>query len=288
MNTRPKSSLPSAVSSCAELSDWGRRKLAATSSTPRLDTELLLAHASGRPRNAILAFPEHRIDVETCEVFRELIHERGSGVPIAYLTGRKEFYSLSLTVTPATLVPRPETELLVELTLAHIAGIERPRVLDLGTGCGAIALAVKHGCASSCVTAVDSSVEALAVAKANGERLGLDVSWLESNWFDALGDDRFDVIVSNPPYVARDELDTLPELRHEPRAALDGGIDGLNAIRDLLATAPSHLVPRGALLMEHGADQAAEVVALARSHGFRVVETRADLAGLERVLSARV
>ncbi len=274
-------------SNLGELVGWGCRALAAASATPRLDAELLLSLAAGRPRSTILGFPEATVPVAAGEHFRSLIRERRGGLPLAYLTGHKEFYSLELGVTRDTLVPRPETELLVDLALSHLVRDSGAKVLDLGTGCGAIALAVKRERPGVHVTAVDSSRAALRVARRNAARLALDVRWVESTWFEALEGDRYDLIVANPPYVASSDPHLTRELRHEPRGALDGGDDGLSAIRQILAGARAHLEPRGYLLIEHGYDQGSAVAALAQGHRFRRPQVHRDLSGQDRVVVAR-
>ncbi len=270
-----------------ELAGWGTRALAATSSTPRLDAELLLAMVAGRPRSAVLGFPEATVSAAASERFYRLIRERRGGAPLAYLTGYKEFYSLKLSVTRATLVPRPETELLVDLALTCLTRDSVAKVLDLGTGCGAIALAVKHERPGVHVTAVDSSLSALRVARSNAARLALDVRWLQSRWFDEFKGEQYDLIVANPPYVASSDPQLTRALRHEPRGALDGGADGLNAIRKILAGAQAHLEPRGYIMIEHGYDQGAAVAALARDHRLQRPRVEQDLSGQDRVCVAR-
>ena len=261
----------------------GARLLAAVSETPRLDAELLVAFATRRTRSAVLAFPERVLDAADAKLFRALLARRARGEPLAYLTEEREFFSLPLTVSSSVLIPRAETELLVELALAAVASAARPAVLDVGTGSGAIALAIKRARGDAVVTATDQSAAALAVARANAARLTLDVRFVESRWFEALGGDTFDVIVSNPPYVR--SADVTGALAFEPRLALDGGADGLDAYRDLFAAAATHLDPRrGMLLVEHGADQRSELVALAQAHGWRVAAAHDDLAGRPRVL----
>lgn len=288
MNTMQNNSPRSVRSNLGELVGWGYRSLAAASSTPRLDAELLLSMAAGRPRSTILGSPEAIVPVAEGDHFRSLIRERRGGVPLAYLTGYKEFYSLKLGVTRDTLVPRPETELLVDLALSHLTRDSRAKVLDLGTGCGAIALAVKRERPGVRVTAVDASPAALRVARRNATRLALDVRWVESSWFTALDGDRYDLIVANPPYVASSDPHLTGALRHEPRGALDGGDDGLSAIRKILAGARAHLEPRGCLMIEHGYDQGPAVAALARSQRFRCPKSHRDLSGHDRVVVARV
>jgi release factor glutamine methyltransferase len=258
-------------------------KLVPVSATPQLDAEVLLAFATGKTRGSLLAFPERELDVAAAERFALLIARRADGEPLAYLTGEREFYSIALTVSPAVLVPRSETELLVDLTLKAIDGLQRPTVLDVGTGSGAIALAVKQARPDAQVTASDNSAAALAVASANAVRHALDVRFVESRWFAAVSTEQFDVIVSNPPYVR--SADVQGALEREPRLALDGGADGLDAYRELLGTAARHLVAHtGVLLLEHGADQRADLTTLAVASGWSVAAAHDDLAGRARVL----
>ena len=201
---------------------------------------------------------------------------------MAYIIGRKEFYSLSLVVGPGVLVPRPETETLVDAALERIPGLDAS-VLDLGTGSGAIALALKHERPGLNVTAVDSDAAALEIARTNADALGFDVNWLLSDWFSALADQRFDLIVSNPPYVASGDAHFNESLAHEPRIALDGGIDGLDAYREIFRKTLAHLAPDGWLLVEHGFDQRDALSELAKTSGMRLSQCIDDLAGLPRV-----
>ena len=204
------------------------------------------------------------------------------GEPLAYLARGQEFYSLPLRVTPAVLIPRPETELLVDEALAHLSSEPRT-VLDLGTGSGAIALAVKHERPNAEVTAADVSAAALTVARANAQRLSLDVRFVESSWLAALAGERFDVIICNPPYVASDDP-AFEQLGFEPRLALDGGADGLDALRAVLSAGRDHLADGGLLMLEHGHDQRGPLVDLANELGWQLVAARQDLAGHSRVL----
>ncbi len=267
----------------------GVTRLAATSPTPRLDAEVLLAHASGVTRTALLAFPERALDAAAARAYQALIERRAGGEPVAYLTGTREFWSLELHVTPATLIPRPETELLVEHALAHIPPDADWTVADLGTGCGAIALALAHERPRLRVLATDRSAEALAVARDNAVRLGLaNVEFRPGDWCAALGGERCQVIVSNPPYVRDDDPHLQQgDLRFEPQAALRAGADGLDAIRVIVAGAPKCLRPDGWLLLEHGADQADVVRACLLEHGFRDVDTDRDYSGHARITAAR-
>ncbi len=250
------------------------------------DARLILAHVLERDPAWLFAWPEHELDEAQLARYRELLRRRAAGEPLAYLTGEKEFWSLPLKVTPATLVPRPETELLVELALKRGHDHGKAKVLDLGTGAGAIALALAHERRRWEITATDVSPEALAVAAENARRLGLaNVRFLQGDWYRAVpAGERFHLILSNPPYVAEDdphlERGALP---HEPRRALVSGPDGLDDLRTLIAGAPGHLEPGGRLLVEHGMDQGAAVRALFRQADFQRVETHRDLAGRDRV-----
>jgi release factor glutamine methyltransferase len=216
--------------------------------------------------------------------FLDWVARRAAGEPIAYLTGEQEFHGLLLRVTADTLVPRPDTETLVDWALDLLP--QGGRVADLGTGSGAIALALKHGRPDAAVTATDRSPAALAVAQANGQRLGLAVDWRCGSWFEPLGTERFELIVSNPPYIAGHDPH-LPALRHEPLQALTPGGDGLDDLRRLATVAAAHLQAGGWLLLEHGFDQADAVAALLREAGFSGVEHRRDLAGHRRCTGAR-
>ena len=259
---------------------------AGVSESPRLDATLLLVHATGRPRSSFFAFPEREVPrLERLEL-AELVARRMRGEPVAYIVGNREFFSLPLRVSPCVLIPRPETELLVEAALVRCAQLKAPAVLDVGTGSGAIALAIKHARRDVRMTALDVSRVALEQARLNERGVfGADelaVSWVESHWFDALPAGSFDLIVSNPPYVRT--VDVAGALELEPRVALDGGADGLDAYRVLFAEAARRLNAGGALLVEHGAHQRADLIALAEAHGWRVAAMRDDLAGRARVL----
>ncbi len=261
-----------------------RRRLEPVSDSPRLDAELLLAHVTAVARSTLVAFPERPVEAAAARAFEALVARRAIGVPLAYLIGRQAFHDVELDVTPDVLVPRPETELIVDEILARFMDEAPLRVLDLGTGSGAIALAVKRARPAFEVTAVDSGRAVLDVAAANGRRLGLAVDWRVSDWYAALGAQRYHVIACNPPYVRSDDAHFEGPLRHEPRAALDGGADGLEAIRAVLEGAPRHLVDDGLLLVEHGYDQRAGVRALAAERGYAELAALDDLAGQPRLL----
>lgn len=262
----------------------------------RLDAQLLLAHQLRRPRAWLLAHDDHPLAAADSQALAVLFARRAAGEPLAYLVGAREFYGLTLRVTPDVLVPRPDTEALVDWALELLAGplatTEAPGVVDLGTGSGAIALAVKQACARACVVATDTSLAALAVARGNGERLGLPVTWLAGDWWQALPATpslSVHLALANPPYIAPDDVH-LPALTHEPHAALvapgDRG-DGLAAIERILAGVADHLAPGGWLLFEHGFEQAEPVRARLRAAGFVAVTTRVDLAGQPRVSGGR-
>lgn len=265
-----------------------RDRLAA-SPTARLDAELLLADTLSRPRTWLHAWPEAELEPDAAEGFDERIGRRAAGEPIAYLLGEREFWSLTFTVSPDVLIPRPETEGLVQAALDHLrmSATAEPRVLDLGTGSGCVAVALAHERPDARVTAVESAGPALAIARANAARHGtVNVEFLEGNWFAPPGARRFDVIVSNPPYVATgDPHLAAGDVRFEPVAALDGGPDGLDALREIASGAPHHLAPGGLVVVEHGMDQADAVAALFAGEGLTGVETHRDGAGLARFTS---
>lgn len=251
----------------------------------RLDAQLLLAHSLGRSRVWLLAHGEASISDR--RAFQSLLTRRAAGEPLAYLVGEREFHGLLLHVTPEVLVPRPDTETLVDWALELLAERESPRVLDLGTGSGAIALAIKHACPHAQVHASDASPAALAVARANGERLALPVSWHLGDWWQAIeGTLRFDLVAANPPYIAPGDPH-LAALRHEPQTALLAQDNGLAALDSIVAGAPGRLHPGAWVLLEHGFDQAVAVRERMQQAGFESVTTRADLGGQPRVSAGR-
>lgn len=259
---------------------------------PLMESRILLSHVLGWSRTQLITRDREPLAPDTVAVFRALHARRVAGEPIAYLTGTREFFGLTLTVSPSVLIPRPETELLVELALARIEGRQSPRVLDLGTGSGAIALAIAHSRPDAQVIALDRSTDALAVAQENARQLGLDgrVRFVESDWYDALPPHTppFDLIVSNPPYiVSGDEHLSQGDLRFEPVDALTDHADGLAALRVIVAGAPSRLLPDSWLLCEHGYHQAADVRALCVAAGLADVFSERDLADIERTTGGR-
>jgi release factor glutamine methyltransferase len=260
-----------------------RERLAGGSPSAALDAELLVAHVLGCGRAALAADPARALAPDERAALESLALRRLAGEPLAYLTGRREFWSLEIEVTPDVLVPRPETELAVERALAAISQLRRPAVLELGTGSGAIAVAIAVERPDAAVTATDASAAALAVARRNAARHGLrNLCFLEGSWYEPLGAARFDLIVSNPPYVAAGDA-ALASLAHEPRLALAAGADGLAALAPIAAGAPAQLAAGGRLVVEHGAAQGPAVRALLEAAGFGSIETRRDLAGRERV-----
>lgn len=270
----------------AAIADAAER-LSQASESPRLDAEILLCRTIDMPRSYLFAHPEDELDELAIERLASLLERRVGGEPMAYIMGIKEFWSHELMVSPATLVPRPETELLVDLALREIPRKAEWEILDLGTGSGAIAIAIAAERQMCLVTAVDVSEDALAVARVNvrAQSLG-NVELALGSWAEPVKGRKFNIIVSNPPYV-RSNDEALLKLQHEPQSALAAGEDGLDAIRVLAADCGALLEDDGLLLIEHGADQAADVAALLGSHGWTVICCHNDLAGLPRVTVAR-
>jgi release factor glutamine methyltransferase len=267
-----------------------REALAGSGLAP-IDAQVLLAHVLDVDRAWLVAHADEALSAQQGDRFTALVARRRAGEPVAYVTGVREFWGLCLRVDRRVLIPRPETETLVECALEALPVGRAVRVLDLGTGCGAVALAIARERPQARVLAVDRSEEALAVARANVEHLKLaNVELLQSDWYEALpGEARFDLIVGNPPYVAdADRHLAEGDVRFEPASALRAGAQGLDALRIVVAGAPSHLVGSGVVAVEHGFDQAAAVRALLREAGFAGVATRNDLAGLERVSLAHM
>ncbi|WP_337057335.1 peptide chain release factor N(5)-glutamine methyltransferase [Pseudomonas sp. USHLN015] len=259
------------------------------SPSARLDAELLLAAALGKPRSFLHTWPERVVSGEAAELYASYLARRRNGEPVAYILGRQGFWSLDLEVAPHTLIPRPDTELLVETALALVPAAPA-RVLDLGTGSGAIVLALACERPLWRLIGVDRIDDAVALAERNRVRLQLDnVEFRESHWFSTLGAERFDLIVSNPPYIAaRDPHLDEGDVRFEPSSALVSGADGLDDIRLIVSEAPAHLNAGGWLLLEHGYDQAAAVRELLARQGFEAVESRRDLGGHERISLGRL
>ena len=251
----------------------------------RLDAQLLLARAMSCTRSWLIAHDDAPLTRVQADAYRADLARRAAGEPLAYIVGEKEFHGLMLRVDARVLVPRPDTETLVdwalELLRNDFAATPQPRVIDLGSGSGAIALAVKHACADAQVTALDASAAALEVAAANAQQLALRIDLQQSDWWSAVAGQCFHLALSNPPYVAQNDPH-LAALTHEPQLALASGPDGLTAIRRIVAGAPQHLHAGGWLLLEHGHDQATAVQALLAAAGFARVQSRRDLAGIAR------
>jgi release factor glutamine methyltransferase len=262
---------------------------ARASGVDRLDARLLVAHVLGRPAAWPLAHGDEPVGTEAAARVDHLVERRAAGEPLAYLVGTRAFHGLVLRVDPRVLVPRPETEGLVDWGLECLAARDPgapARVVDLGTGSGAVALAIRNARPDVAVTAVDASAAALACARENAARLGLVVEFVLGSWWSGAGTGPFDLVVSNPPYVAEGDAH-LAALAHEPIAALTSGPRGLDAIAEIVAGAPARLAPGGWLLLEHGHEQALPVADLMRTAGLESVAMRHDLAGLARLTGAR-
>ena len=254
----------------------------------RLDAQLIVAHQLGQSRSWVIAHDDAALGSLQGDALQAAFARRAAGEPLAYVLGEEEFHGLLLYVDANVLVPRPDTEVLVDWALellAGVAGTTAPRVVDLGTGSGAIALSVKYGWPDAAVLATDISASALEVARGNAQRLVLAVAFTQSAWWSALPDQRFDLVLSNPPYIAGGDPH-LPALRHEPALALTPGGDGLAALREIIEGAAAHMATGAWLLLEHGYDQAEAVQALLRARGFDGIATRRDLGGQPRCTGA--
>lgn len=247
------------------------------------EARLLLSEACGFSQASLAASPQQEIPFEVENAFLEFIRRRKGGEPVAYILGRKEFYGLALSVNPSVLIPRPETELLVDLALER----NPASVLDLGTGSGAVALAIKHERTKCRVVAVDADLSALLTARRNAAKLNLDIDLRHGRWFEPVAGERFDLIIANPPYIAEGDPH-LPGLRFEPRSALVSGPDGLDAIREIVTHVGEFLRPGGWLLLEHGQGQEGAVCALLTNAGLESATTWPDLAGIPRVTGGKV
>jgi release factor glutamine methyltransferase len=273
----------------------GAALAAARAQLPLAEARLLLGHLLQRPLAWLIAHDDAPLDASQVSAFAALVRRRAEGEPIAYLTGSREFFGHDFAVGPGVLIPRPETELLVEQALRFVQGTTKvgaggpARILDLGTGSGCIAISIALATPEAAVTAVDQSPAALSIARNNAIRLDASVSFLASDWFGALADQSFDLIVSNPPYIADGDTHLGEgDLRFEPSTALASGADGLDAIRRIIAGAPGYLNPGGELWLEHGYDQATGVRSLLQAGGFEDVASQRDLAGIERISGGRL
>ncbi|MEZ5534382.1 MAG: peptide chain release factor N(5)-glutamine methyltransferase [Thiolinea sp.] len=262
------------------------QQLAAISDSARLDAELLLCHCLNKSRSYLFTWPEAEPDQQQQDCFQDVLQQRLSGQPVAYLLGYRDFWNLTLKVTPDTLIPRPETELLVETALELLTRKSSPRILELGTGSGAIAIALARDLPSANITACDISAAALQVAQENARSYQLEnISFLHSDWFSHIpARPAFDLILSNPPYIAADDPHlTQGDIRFEPPDALASGADGLDDIRLLISQSPAFLQAGGVLMFEHGYDQGQETVKLMQAAGFNDAHCRKDLAGHDRI-----
>lgn len=271
---------------------------AARSKLPANEARLLLGHVTARPAAWLMAHDDEVLDEDAVLRFASLVARRRGGEPVAYLVAYREFYGREFYVSPAVLIPRPESEVLVDIALGREVGAggtatgaakNAPRILDLGTGSACIAITLALEIPSAQVSAVDVSDAALLVARKNAKRLDASVRLLQSDWFDGLAGESFDLIVANPPYIAAEDPHLVAgDLRHEPRQALASGADGLNAIRRIVAAAPRHLSPGGQLWLEHGYDQADAVRELLAAAGLCDIEQHRDVAGIVRVSGGRL
>ena len=268
--------------------DFAAAKLVRVSDNPRLDAQLLVCHACGIEQAELFAHPETLLSDREESFFKSCCSSRRQGMPLAQISGKKEFWSLEFTVNKHVLIPRPETELLVETALQCIAEQEGAKILDLGTGCGAIAIAIARERSDCTVVAADVSIQALEVARMNAKHHGTDILFVRSDWYGNVGHRRFDMIVSNPPYIAEGDPDLDPHVaQFEPAQALISGESGLEALEQIIGQAHPYLTPQGHNVLEHGFMQGAEARRLLRQHKFAQVRTYQDLAGQDRVSCAR-
>jgi release factor glutamine methyltransferase len=269
---------------------WGSERIANCSESARLDAELLLAHCLDKPRSYLYSWPEQQLSESCWHLYQQMVEMRIRPTPIAYLLGTREFFSMEFIATDAALVPRPETELLVELALELIPQAEPTRVCDLGTGTGIIAITLKKQRPSACVHATDLDPDCLLLARENAERHGASIEFIESDWYRQMPADlNFDLIVSNPPYIAADHpFLKQGDLPAEPQIALTPGATGLEAIQDIIGRTRDHLVAGGHLILEHGYDQQAMVAQLFESHGFEEIRCATDHNDLPRTSIAKL
>lgn len=259
------------------------------SDLPIIEAQMLLEHVTGWSRTALISYPEREVAAQQALATQSLFARRRFGEPVAYLTGTREFYGLMFQVSPAVLIPRPETELLVDLTIARLKKTPTASVLDLGTGSGAIAVTLAKLCETAQITGVERSQAALGLARKNAETIiqkefNHQLQLILGDWYQPLGKAKFDIIVANPPYIAEADAHVAQgDLRHEPIQALTAGSDGLDAIRKIIADAPEHLNAGGWLLIEHGYDQQQACAALLKQAGFNPIFCEKDLAGIPRV-----
>jgi release factor glutamine methyltransferase len=269
---------------------WGAARCAEFSDTAKLDAEILLAHCINKPRSYLYSWPEQAIAGKVWQHYQELIAKRIEPTPVAYLSGQREFFSLNFKTTAVALVPRPETELLVETLLDLCPNHADVDLLELGTGTGVIAICLKLNRPDINMVATDISADCLGLARQNAALHAVDIEWIESDWFSAIDNSRrYNMILSNPPYIAAtDPYLKQGDLRAEPLAALTPGKTGLEALQIIIASAPGYLKPRGYLLLEHGFDQQADVAQMMREQGFAEIICRTDINDLPRLSMGRL
>ncbi len=275
--------------SIAQAIQQASQSLAETSDSARLDAEVILCHVLKCGATHLLAWPEKILNQEQTLLFNQLIEQRRAGTPVAYLTGSKEFWSLNLKVTPATLIPRPDTETLVEFVLDKFSDKENLKLIDLGTGSGAIAIAIASEKPNWEIIATDISAEALAIAKENARSHQItNIKFIESNWFEQIGAQQFDLIVSNPPYIAEhDPHLSQGDVRFEPPGALAAGETGMNDIHQITAESKKHLKPNGWLVFEHGYNQKELAYNCFNHYAFQEITQLSDLSGQSRITAGR-
>jgi len=274
----------------ANKTDYSIEQQLKTTAIDSLDAELLLSSVLNKDRSYFRTWPEKQLSPEQVEQYQALLAQRAQGVPIAYILGEQEFWSIPLKVNNSVLIPRGDTERLVELSLVACKNLKQPKILELGTGSGAIAIALSQELIKqeAKITAIDFSIDALAIAESNAQQWQkVPIKFIQSNWYQALDDQRYDVIVTNPPYIEANNPHLLDDIRYEPQQALVSGKDGLDDIRIIIAQSALHLNEQGVLLIEHGFDQALAVQALFKKHHFSDVKTYQDYAGLARVTSGK-
>lgn len=262
----------------------GTEQLTDISDTARLDAEILLAHSLDKQRSYLYTWPEKLLNGQQYDVFNAALAKRTEGYPIAYIIGYQEFWSLKLKVTPDVLIPRADTELLVETALEKIIGLKKPKILELGTGSGAIALALATERPDSEITATDVSSAALAVATENSQTLTIEnIHFIQSDWFSTVAKEQYDLIVSNPPYISPTDTHLLGSIRYEPSGALVSENNGLHDLKCITFSAPNYLNAEGWLIFEHGYDQGESVSALLKAAAYQQISCLTDLSHNDRI-----
>ncbi|MDH3608837.1 MAG: peptide chain release factor N(5)-glutamine methyltransferase [Gammaproteobacteria bacterium] len=266
-----------------EAVEYAATTLTSISASAKLDAQLLICHACNIEQTKIITYPEQTLNEQQLELFTSALNRRKNGEPLAYITGRKEFWSLEFTVSEHVLIPRPETELLIELNLNEVSNTKAPRILDLGTGSGAISISVAKEREDAKIVATDISSQALEIAKKNAEKHNAEITFIKSSWYENLAEETFDAIICNPPYIAKDDPDLDKHVyKHEPGKALISDKNGLKDLELVIAGAKEYLSSTGYLAVEHGFQQANKVQQLFDQHGFMSIQTHKDLAGLDR------